>query len=74
MQFEKISLEQDVYDAAKTILLDRKHLDNNPTDVKKDDISILLNNEISKTKVLGLQKTKFFFLSLITIYFTFNNK
>jgi succinate semialdehyde reductase len=50
MQFEKISLEQDVYDATKTILLDRKHLDNNPTDVKKDDISILLkkilNNEL----------------------------
>ena len=42
MQFEKITLQEDINNATETILLDKKHLDNNPTDVKKEDIILLL--------------------------------
>ena len=50
MQFEKITLQEDINNATETILLDKKHLDNNPTDVKKEDIILLLkkilNNDL----------------------------
>ena len=41
---EKIHLKQDLNDAAEQILSDRKHLDNNPKNVNKNDIIFLLNN------------------------------
>jgi malonic semialdehyde reductase len=42
MNFQKIFLKQDLYDASKTILLDKKHLNNNPKNVKQKDIISLL--------------------------------
>ena len=48
MNFQKILLKQDLNEAAETILLDKKHLDNNPNNVNQDDIISLLkkiNNE-----------------------------
>ena len=41
---KKIHLKQDLNDAAEHILSDRKHLDNNPKNVNKNDIIFLLNN------------------------------
>ena len=41
---KKIHLKQDLNDAAEQILSDRKHLDNNPKNVNKNDIIFLLNN------------------------------
>lgn len=41
--FEKIYLKQDLSDAAKIILTDRKHLDNNPKSVSEKDIVNILN-------------------------------
>lgn len=40
--FESINLNQNLKDAADLILTDRKHLDNNPNPVSKDDIILLL--------------------------------
>ena len=40
--FEKISLKQNLEDAAKLILTDKKHLDNNPRYVTKKDLIYLL--------------------------------
>jgi succinate semialdehyde reductase len=42
MDFQKIFLKQDLYEASKTILLDKKHLDNNPKNINQDDIISLL--------------------------------
>ena len=44
LQFEKISLNQPLDEAAELILTDRKHLDNNPKNLTKNDIINLLNN------------------------------
>lgn len=41
--FEKISLKQSLEEAAELILTDRKHLDNNPKDVTKEQIISILN-------------------------------
>jgi len=43
LNFNNISLKQNLDDAASTILIDRKHLDNNPKDVTKKDIIKLLD-------------------------------
>ena len=43
LNFEKITLKSNLDDAAEVILQDRKHLDNNPRDVTKNDIKNLLN-------------------------------
>ena len=43
LNFPKIILKHNVEDAADLILEDRKHLDNNPTNVTKEDIVNLLN-------------------------------
>jgi len=50
LNFNNISLKQNLDDAASTILIDRKHLDNNPKDVTKKDIIKLLDL-INKEKV-----------------------
>lgn len=42
LKFEKIHLKQNLSDAADLILTDRKHLDNNPRNVTKQDIVLLL--------------------------------
>ena len=42
LQFETIFLKQDVIEASKTILTDRRHLDNNPKIVSEKDISGIL--------------------------------
>ena len=42
MNFDKIILKQDPNEASKTILLDKKHLDNNPKIVNRVDIVSLL--------------------------------
>ncbi len=41
--FEKISLKQPLEEAAELVLTDRKHLDNNPKDVTKEQIISILN-------------------------------
>ena len=41
--FTKISLKQDIHEASETILLDKKHLDNNPQKVTGKDVEKLLN-------------------------------
>ena len=48
LNFPKISLRQNIEKASELILLDRKHLDNNPRKISKEDIRILLQaiNEI----------------------------
>ena len=60
MQFEKITLQEDINNATETILLDKKHLDNNPTDVKKEDIILLLkkilNNDLDQIKRIYIKK------------------
>lgn len=43
LQFTKISLKQDIHEASETILLDKKHLDNNPQKVTGKDVEKLLN-------------------------------
>ena len=43
LNFEKITLKSNLDDAAEVILQDRKHLDNNPKDVTKNDLKKLLN-------------------------------
>ena len=42
LNFSKIKLEQNFSNAAEIILNDKKHLDNNPKTVSKDDIMMLL--------------------------------
>ena len=42
MNFDKITLKQDLNEASKTILLDKRHLDNNPKIVNQNDIILLL--------------------------------
>ena len=41
--FPKISLNQNIENAADLILHDRKHLDNNPRKVSKEDVIMLLH-------------------------------
>ena len=43
LQFTKISLKQNIHEASELILLDKKHLDNNPQKVTGKDIEKLLN-------------------------------
>ncbi len=43
LKFEKISLKQEIGKASDLILIDRKHLDNNPKSVTKEDIIELIN-------------------------------
>lgn len=50
LKFEPIKLEQNLEDAAELILTDRKHLDNNPIEIKKSDIVNLLEI-INKEKI-----------------------
>lgn len=50
LNFEKISINQNLDDASELILSDRKHLDNNPLEVSKNDIIDILeqiNNQNS---------------------------
>jgi len=42
LNFKEIFLKQDLNEAAELILTDRKHLDNNPQDISKNDIVFLL--------------------------------
>ena len=42
LDFSAIDLSQNLDDAAELILKDRKHLDNNPKIVSKNDLIILL--------------------------------
>ena len=42
LNFKEIFLKQDLDDAAELILTDKKHLDNNPQQVSKNDIVFLL--------------------------------
>jgi malonic semialdehyde reductase len=49
LNFQKINLIQSFETASETILLDRKHLDNNPIPINKKDIKILLE-QISNMK------------------------
>ena len=42
LKFSKITLSQDLRNAAKLILADKKHLDNNPRVITEEDIVILL--------------------------------
>ena len=42
LNFKRISLKQNITEAAELILTDRKHLDNNPQQISKDDIVLLL--------------------------------
>ncbi len=49
LNFTKISLKQNLDDAAELILTDRKHLDNNPKRVTKDEIISLLSKVNSLT-------------------------
>ncbi len=43
LNFEKISLKQSLEEAADLILADKKHLDNNPRDITKEQIISILN-------------------------------
>ena len=50
LNFEKISINQNLDNASELILSDRKHLDNNPLEVSKNDIIDILkqiNNQNS---------------------------
>ncbi len=49
LKFPKISLRQNIEKASELILLDRKHLDNNPRKISKEDITTLLQ-EINQTE------------------------
>jgi len=42
INFSKITLSQDLRNAAKLILADKKHLDNNPRVITEEDVVILL--------------------------------
>ena len=42
LNFKEIFLKQNLDDAAELILTDKKHLDNNPQQVSKNDIVFLL--------------------------------
>ena len=42
LDFSRIELKQNYDDASKMILSDRKHLDNNPLEITKNDIISLL--------------------------------
>jgi len=42
MNFDKIILKEDLNEASKTILLDKRHLDNNPKNVNRDDVISLI--------------------------------
>jgi len=42
LNFEEINLKQNIENAANLILLDRKHLDNNPKEISKSEITKLL--------------------------------
>lgn len=53
LNFPKIILKQNLDEAAELILTDRKHLDNNPKDVTKDEI-ILLLKKINSSPILDL--------------------
>ncbi len=49
LEFDKISLKQEIIEAVKTILTDRRHLDNNPLEVKEENIiNILKKFKIEK--------------------------
>ena len=49
LKFERIYLKQNVADAAKTILTDKRHLDNNPKIIsEKNIINILQKFKIEK--------------------------
>ena len=50
LKFTKINLKQNIEAASELILLDRKHLDNNPREVSKEEIMELLNI-INKTEL-----------------------
>lgn len=43
LKFDKISLNQSLDEATELIFVDRKHLDNNPKDITKEQITSLLN-------------------------------
>ncbi len=49
LNFKRISLKQNLTEAAELILTDRKHLDNNPQQISKDDIVLLLEKINSDT-------------------------
>ena len=49
LKFTKINLRQNIEEASELILLDRKHLDNNPRELSKEDIITLLR-EINQTE------------------------
>ena len=55
LDFSEINLNQDLDSAAEKILTDKKHLDNNPVDVTKKDIILLLKtineNNTLKSKI-----------------------
>ena len=44
LNFKKVFLKQNLAEAADLILLDKKHLDNNPKEVSKNDLISLLGN------------------------------
>ena len=44
LNFKKVFLKQNLAEAADLILLDKKHLDNNPKEVSKNDLVSLLGN------------------------------
>ena len=49
LNFKRISLKQNITEAAELILTDTKHLDNNPQQISKDDIVLLLEKINSDT-------------------------
>jgi succinate semialdehyde reductase len=49
LNFKEIFLKQDISEAAELILTDRRHLDNNPQQILKNDIVFLLK-KINDTK------------------------
>jgi succinate semialdehyde reductase len=49
LNFSKINLKQNLDDAASLVMTDRKHLDNNPTNIAKADIVLLLKKVNSLT-------------------------
>ena len=49
LNFEPISLNQNFNSASETVLVDRKHLDNNPKVIKKEDIIKFLEEIENKT-------------------------
>lgn len=51
LDFEPIFLHQDLDEAAELILQDRKHLDNNPHNVSKNDVITLLKEINSKKSI-----------------------